>query len=197
LRRGLPPGAGCVDGAAVDQSNQATVVGYSQGSATAGGIDFKGVYMIARLPENISTQLQVVTKALTQGQDITQLEAGTPTTYPARGASPTGTVGNRSLIRFAKIDSNVVTMEFAPEAFNRNEKIIVAVGRNIQTSYQDTSRSVSRTDVSVNNRSTGTNITPPYSTKLIDPAGNSMSTSNSTNSGNIQVNDSLRVATAS
>jgi len=202
-------------------TNQATVVGYFEGGAVvaapASTAGFRAVYMITRLPQNITTAKQVIGTALTQPIAARSAAAGNGAdtnaqgtingtmitgNEPNRGGQTggnlgTNNIGNTSLLRFSKIDGNVVTLEFAPEAFNTNEKLIVSVGRNISTSYQDTSNSVSRTNININDRAgSGANITPQYSSFLIDPAGNNMSTSNSTNSGNVQVNDSIRIATA-
>jgi hypothetical protein len=201
-----------------DWENEATVVGYLEDTDDDNVVEdpdccgsddkFQGVYMIARLPQNITRANQVHTSSLAGAilntanntfNDDQLIDGNTVECTPSRGNPDEPQVGNQSLLRFAKIDGNVVTMEFAPEAFNRNEKLIVSIGEDIDSSYQDTSRSVARTDVNVDNNTCDGNDpqNPEYSNLLIDPAGNDMSNSNSTNSGNLQVDDSLRVATAS
>jgi hypothetical protein len=183
-----------------DGENEATVLGYVEGDSNDNGVaeeeDFKMVYMIARLRASsaIVEDSDVETFALAQGQTV-----GSPAAFvdcePARG-NPVDNLGNNSLLRFTKIDGNVVTLEFAPEAFSPNERIIVAVGQDINTRYTDSTRGITRVPINVDSKQCD-DETADISTRITDPAGNEITTGNKTTSGPFEVNDSLRVGQAS
>jgi hypothetical protein len=94
------------------------------------------------------------------------------------------------ILKNARIDKNVVTLEFTPDAFKRDDRIIVSVGRPINADFTDNNNNIhGNLDLDPDGASA--------SNQIHDPAGRGMASGNSTTSANIDVNDAQRVSTAS
>ena len=90
-------------------------------------------------------------------------------------------------LRSASIDSNVLTLEFSPQAFDKDDRVIFSAG-NISGGYNDTANTVTVTSLTPINTESFKTIT--------DPAGKTLSTSNSSTSSNITINDSQKISVA-
>ena len=149
-------------------NDNATVLGYSKVDNSTSAADFRGVFTIGRLVPTITNA------SLLMPLSINGLAAG-------------GLISGSTSVT-AKITGSTVKLEFPSTAFDRNDRIIVSVGRTILGKYEDKNNGVSSFNID-------TDLPGITNATVTDPAGRTMSTSNSTTSANITVNDSQRVST--
>ncbi|MFN8578598.1 MAG: hypothetical protein U0354_17360 [Candidatus Sericytochromatia bacterium] len=162
------------------EDNNATLVGFLSGSDTDTS-KFKASYMIGRI---LSSEISSITTS-TVKTSILGNKNRLPNTNPVKG----NTTAN-NLLRNARITGSSVLLEFSPDAFDRDDRLIVSVGKGIEGSFVDRNRTPSLNDeLRVN---TSVEYAPIY-----DPAGRLIDAGDSTTSANIDVHNSQRVATAS
>lgn len=168
-----------------NRGHSVTVVGFIDQAAgtVANAANFKSVYEIGKIVPagGITNNHRMIglTVAGTADNDPTILGNGAI-------AAAKGGAGLKS----SALKGNQVTLEFNAEAFNRDDRVILSVGRHINGRYSDT-RVTPAIDISLNT----TNNASFFS--ITDPAGRSMSTGNGTSSANVSIDDSQRVSTAS
>ena len=149
-------------------NDNATVLGYSKVDNSNASADFRGVFAVGRLVPTITSA------SVLSALNINGLAAG-------------GLISGSSSVT-AKITGSTVKLEFPSTAFDRNDRIIVSVGRTILGKYEDKNNGVAAFSID-------TDMPGITNATVTDPAGRTMSTSNSTTSANITVNDSQRVST--
>ena len=149
-------------------NDNATVLGYSKVDNSNASGDFRGVFTVGRLVPTITA-------------------ASTLMPLSINGLAAGGLISGSASVT-AKITGSTVKLEFPSTAFDRNDRIIVSVGRTILGKYEDKNNGVSSFSID-------TDMPGITNATVTDPAGRTMSTSNSTTSANITVNDSQRVST--
>ena len=167
----------------VTSDNNATLVGFLSNSDTDPA-QFRASYMIGRiLSSEISNQMGTSVKTSILGS-MTR----TPSTTPIKG----NTTAN-DLLRNARVTGSNVLLEFSPTAFDRDDRVVVAVGNRITGNFVDRNRNPSLND----DLSVSTSGNAVEYASIYDPAGRLIDTGNSSTSANIDVNNGQRVATAS
>lgn len=149
--------------AADPNGHMVTLVGFqfSAAGAAANAADFRPTYQIARLVPTITNASRLVALGVPAGE----------ANGPARAAAG---------LRTASLRGNTVTLEFVPEAFNRDDRVILSVGRNIGGRYSNTNVTPA-IDINLASSPAGVN----NFASITDPSGRAMSTSNGTTSANI------------
>ncbi|MFN8672528.1 MAG: Ig-like domain-containing protein [Candidatus Sericytochromatia bacterium] len=156
-------------------SNDATILGFNNN-----GLTFNYSYVIGRL-KSLDIQTAIINKSAT-GLFLKGLGGGFTNTPTRFGGSKAPLVG-------ASINGNIVTLEFSPNAFDKDDRVIVSGSSNITGSFTDAINTINLNDLSVTG--IGSNF---Y--QITDPSGKRLSSSNSSTSSNISINDSQKVSVA-
>jgi len=169
-------------------NNNATVLGYKDNTT---GL-FRAVYTIGRLT---SADLQTAATANpTVSGNLSNLSLkALGGTFNASGATagPANQYGGSSSpVKSAKVDNNVVTLELNPQAFDKDDRVILNAGF-IDGRYDDKINRVLLSTLKPAFPSGGSDFV-----KVTDPAGRPLDSGNSSTSANIDINNSQRVATA-
>jgi len=168
-----------------NKGHSVTVVGFIDQAAgtAAAAANFKAVYEIAKI---------VPAGGITNNHRMIGLTAkGVADNDPTVLGNGAIAAANKGAgLTAASLKGNQVTLEFNAEAFNRDDRVILSVGRHINGRYSDT-RVTPTIDISLNT----TNNASFFS--ITDPSGRAMSTGNGTTSANVSIDDSQRVSTAS
>ncbi|MFN8576610.1 MAG: carboxypeptidase-like regulatory domain-containing protein [Candidatus Sericytochromatia bacterium] len=163
--------------------NNATLVGFLYNS-DIDPAQFRASYMIGRI---LSSEISSTTTN-TLKTSILGSVTRTPKTTPVKG----NTTAN-DLLRNSRVTGSNVLLEFSPTAFDRDDRVIVSVGKGIEGNFIDRNRTPSiNDDLRVNISGTAVEYSAIY-----DPAGRLMDSGEPTSSANIDANNSQRVATAS
>ena len=159
-------------------ANNATILGYKD-KLTG---NFKAVYSIARLT---SGDLQA---AVTAKSGAGLWTRGLNGTF-ANNFTQYG--GATSPLKSAKVENNMITLELNPQAFDKDDRVIVSAGQTVDGRYDDKINSVTVGSLKASLPANGSDFL-----KITDPAGRPLDSGNSSTSANIDINNSQRVATA-
>ena len=154
-------------------ANNATILGFTE-KATG---KFEAVYSIARLTSG-DLQTAVGNKS------------GAALWTKALGGTNITTAITKS-VSLAKVDGNVITIEFNSQAFDKDDRVILSAGQTVDGRYDDKVNNVVVNSLRSSLLANGGDF---Y--KITDPAGRPLDSGNSSTSANIDINNSQRVATA-
>ncbi|MEK7433165.1 MAG: carboxypeptidase-like regulatory domain-containing protein [Cyanobacteriota bacterium] len=159
-------------------ANNATILGYKE-KATG---NFRAVYSIARLT---SGDLQnAVTNKSSVGLWTRALGGNFANTFTQYGGA-TGPFSS------ARVDNNTITIDFNPQAFDKDDRVIISAGQTVDGRYDDKINSVTLGSLKSVLPVNGSDFL-----RITDPAGRPLDSGNSSTSANIDINNSQRVATA-
>jgi len=160
-------------------ANNATVLGFRDANG-----NFKVSYVIGRL---MSADLQAAVAAKSGANLMLKPLAGgfnNAVTQYGNGAS--------FPLKSAKVENNLITLEFNPQAFDKDDRVIISGSQNISGQYNDKVNSVV-----VNSLQPTLNLPANADFyKISDPSGRPLDTGNSSTSANIDINNAQKVATA-
>jgi len=161
-------------------ANNATVLGYKNAAG-----NFVASYVVGRiLSADINNAVATKTVKLSA---LGTASNAFPTTLQQYAGSDT--FGYR--LRSARITGNTVLIELTPQAFDRDDRVIVSAGTNITANYSDRSNNVGPIDLRpALNLPSGADFAT-----IQDPSGRTIDGGNSTTSANIDVNNQQRVST--
>ncbi|MFN8671678.1 MAG: carboxypeptidase-like regulatory domain-containing protein [Candidatus Sericytochromatia bacterium] len=160
-------------------AHNATVLGFMDGANGTG--NFKYSYVVGRIK---SADLRTNNLLLNPLGGFT---TGAPIQYGANaGQNP---------LKSAKVEGNVITLEFNPQAFDKDDRVILASASNIAGSYNDKVNNIQSASGTL--RPTSLNLpTNGDFLALTDPSGRTLDSGNSSTSANIDITNAQKVATA-
>jgi hypothetical protein len=151
--------------------NNATLVGFLNNSDTDIN-QFRASYMIGRI---LKTDIQKETPKISILGSVDRNTNIVPIS---------GNNSKNDLLKNARITGSNVLLEFSPDAFNKDDTIVLSVGKEIKGSYNN---SIINENLSVNS------LNNPQFTEISDPAGRLIDSDNPEILNNIEVNNSQKV----
>jgi len=110
------------------------------------------------------------------------------------GTAGVGDQGPTNSVKSVKVNGKVITIELDPKAFDKNDRVVVAVGGNITGKYDDKNNSISRNELKPELTINGAAFAN-FAT-ITDPSSRTIASANSSTSANLKITDNQKVSTA-
>ena len=172
-------------------SNNASLFGFFSPVLNAGitSNKFFASYMVAKVTSGNLTNATFRLSALGDVNKAFSINASR-SNLASNGANTT----NDTLLRSARVSGSTIFLELSPNAFQKDDRIVVSAGNRINGQYNDTTRGITNKSLDVST-DTSSNNSFDFAT-FVDPSGRSIDTGNETTSANFSVGNKQRVTTA-